>query len=69
VVGAGGAQCEHGGRRGTDEWGRATVPAIKTDSNEIQTVLNTFKSIQSLNDPKRTFPGSKNLKQNIVLKI
>jgi hypothetical protein len=42
--------------------GFKSIQLIQTDSNEIQTVLNKFKSIQTLFDPNRTFSSSKNLK-------
>jgi hypothetical protein len=61
----------HGNRqgRGTDRWGltySATrfepVRPGQSDSNGLNRFQTNFKSVQTLADPSRTFPGSKNLK-------
>jgi hypothetical protein len=60
--------------RGSGEaarWGPGTVPggAVRTGLNPIQisNESNYFETLQSLDDQKRTFPSSKNLKYNMVL--
>jgi hypothetical protein len=40
-----------------------------SDSNQVHTNSNSIQFVSNFDRPKRTFPNSKNLKQNMVVKV